>query len=298
MGIFEKFFRVNKTKAKFEDGALSGREQEKEPADIIPGGEETSEPENGAVENKREEVLPDMEKPETLPFNIDTAADFIRLLELRLKEAQESKNDKNEKELFYQMVKIKSGLNTAGLSADEVRIREMQPGVLGTFDPGNREIAGAKAMFEDFGSDERLFRTVFLHEATHRDRVADEGFCELSVEMKIDAVPGIYDAEKQKAKKTFNELLGMKGAIELYNIDEPEKLAEAYIAAKLEKELGIRKAQEILADKKILKSETEKLKEDIGDDLKKGAPRLHEKLKTRGFDFKKKITGALDRMGK
>ncbi len=239
-----------------------------------------------------------MEKEEELPFHIDTAADFIRLLELRFKEAQESKNNENEKDLFYQIIKIKNGLNTAGLSADEVRVREMQPGVLGTFDPGNREIAGAKAMFDDFGSDERLFRTVFLHEATHRDRIADEGFCELSVEMKIDAVPGIYNTEKQKAKKTFNDLLGMSDAIELYNIDEPEKLAESYIAAKLEKELGVRKAQEILADKKKLGNSINKLKTEVGDNLEKGAPRLYEKLKSRGFDFKKKITAALDKMGK
>ncbi|OGF26353.1 hypothetical protein A2468_03090 [Candidatus Falkowbacteria bacterium RIFOXYC2_FULL_46_15] len=294
MGILEKFFGTNK-KAKAEGFDRSERAADevlREPA------EKPSAPESGEAEPKPEETLPDMEKEEELPFHIDTAADFIRLLELRFKEAQESKNNENEKDLFYQIIKIKNGLNTAGLSADEVRVREMQPGVLGTFDPGNREIAGAKAMFDDFGSDERLFRTVFLHEATHRDRIADEGFCELSVEMKIDAVPGIYNTEKQKAKKTFNDLLGMSDAIELYNIDEPEKLAESYIAAKLEKELGVRKAQEILADKKKLGNSINKLKTEVGDNLEKGAPRLYEKLKSRGFDFKKKITAALDKMGK
>jgi len=294
MGIFEKFFRPNK-KAKLEsfdrpeaDDVL--KKTADEPAKTGPEAEET--------EPKPEEVLPDMEKPETLPFHIETVADFIRLLELRLKEAQDDKNGESEQELFYQIVKIKSGLNTAGLSADEVRVREMPSGVLGTFDPGNREIAAAGKLLADFGSEERLFRTVFLREATHRDKIMDEGLCELSVEMKIDAVPGIYTSEKQKAKKTFNDLLGMGEAIELYNIDEPEKLAEGYIAAKLKKEIGIKKVQEILADKKLLKSEVDKLKGSIDKDLKSGAPRLSDKLKDRGFDFGKKIKKALDKIGK
>lgn len=291
MGIFEKFFGTNK-KAKLE-----GFDRPESSADDVLKKQE-DEPETEKTGIKPEEVLPDMEKPETLPFHIETVADFIRLLELRLKKAQDEKNGENEQDLFYQIVKIKNGLNTAGLAASEVRVREMQPGVLGTFDSGNREIAASENLLADFGSDARLFRTVFLHEATHRNKIADEGLCELSVEMKIDAVPGIYNAEKQKAKKTFNELLGMSDAIELYNIDEPEKLAEGYIAAKLKKELGIKKAQEILADKKKLGNNINKLKTEVGDSLEKGAPRLYEKLKTRGFDFKKKITGALDRMGK
>lgn len=312
MGIFEKFFRSHRTgtkKEKLKGGAdltaptpeTHEREEEKAEAQAEKGAvrDEAGEGGETAPEPREAEVsAPEEERRETLPFHIDTVADFISLLEIRLREARGREGAADAGAIFYQIVKIRNGLSSAGLRADEVRVREMEPGVLGVFDPANREIAAARALLEDFGGEERLFAAVFLHEATHREGVADEGPCQLMVEMKVGAVPGVYPAEKRGTKKTFNDILGMNKAAELYDIDEPEKLAEGYIAAKLKKEMKIAAVKEISADRKKFKSVTEKLKKEVGDSLEKGAPRLYGKLKAQGFDFRKKIEKAIDRMGK
>ena len=161
-------------------------------------------------------------------------------------------------------------------------------GILGIYNPANREIGASEDMLTDFNSDERLFRTVFLHEATHKEGIEDEGLTQLSVEKETCATPGIYTAEKQKARRTFYTI-GIDKALELYKIKNPERLADYFLKV----ELKIKYGGKEIKNKKlgfISRKEADRLE----GQLKKGAEELTKQLKTTGYNFKIKVKEILE----
>jgi hypothetical protein len=303
MGFFEKLFKEKRRKTdslKLESPDDAGTDPmpapemlDEAPRDKDPRRDESGSPEEnpGAAE-----ASPETAETEAKRFDISTVYDFIQALKWSYDEAEAKGDTEIQKKLAYQLVKIETGLGAADLAANEVLVTEMEPGVLGTYSPGKNRISASRDMLEDFSSDMQLFKTVFIHEKTHKDGIADEGLTQLRTERKTSAVPGIYEGEKSAARRTFYKT-GLDQALVTYDIDHPEKLVDLYLEAELEKKYDKFAIKKLMGGK-TFDREAAKAADNLADFLKKGAPRLHERLKERSYDYEKKVKKTLAKIGK
>lgn len=276
MGILEKIFKTSKNKG------LEKLEAPDKKHEVPEMPDRSDAPDSGAdSEPGDKEAAPEMaEYPEARNFNISTVYDFIQALKWSYDEAEENEDNDTRRLLGHQIVKIHAGLNAAGLSANEVMVKEMENGTLGTYNRGGHKISAAKAMLEDFKTDERLFRTVFVHEKTHKEEgIADEGFTQLRTERKTSATPGIYENEKAQAKRIFYKE-GIDHALVLYDIDRPEKLVDDYLEVELLGKINKTQLKELTVDKKKLDRVVKEQSGKLAGLLKDGVPRLYDKLKS------------------
>jgi hypothetical protein len=239
--------------------------------------------------NQEEDLNPeknekDIEKDfEGKKFKINTVSDFINSIKYTLSEKIEDDDQKNSQQLWYQIHKIDLGLKSAQLSADKVRVKRMPDGVLGMYDPNGKQISIDEDLLEDFNTNTQLFKTVFVHEKTHYDGIADEGLTQIRVRKKISATPGIYESEVAKAKRAFY-LEGVDKVIELYEMKHPDKLMDYYLETELKKKF---KKNDLVGHDLNIKTKSQATI--YKDRFKKGAPRLFDKLKQRNYKFSEKI---------
>jgi hypothetical protein len=227
----------------------------------------------------------DIEKQE---FSEQTVAEFIiELEEIRNK----TENEKLKSQLTFQIAKIQLGLMAAELKLDEVRVCPLERGVLGVFNTGNQEISISRELLLDFNTDSKLIELVGTHEGFHKGiykfkPVADEGFTEEAAERKTGKKSRIYQEKKDASEKIWEEK-GFDATLLNYDQNAPKRLAEFFLNAGIKSELN----SEIKAYKKEkrpekkdwllkgIKIKAEKLSEKLEKKFKKGAERLHIKLK-------------------
>lgn len=229
--------------------------------------------------NPKEEIVGDKENAqEESPIN--NVSDFIFALKERFN--RESTPEEEKRLLAHQLFKINLGLNTAGLKADEVLVRRLPDGVLGLYNSGNRKISAAENLLEDFSADSRLFKTVFVHEATHKEGIMDEGLNMLKIKKEFAVTPGIYEKEQQAAARTLSGV-GVDKSLGIYDWDHPEKLVDYYLEVEIDK----------CVKEKVTKSNLGRILEREADELSKrlnkGLPDLFSKYKMDGDSIRNKI---------
>lgn len=236
-----------------------------------------------------EEITPTEEAERSQEQKIDTLADFLEAAKFNY---DETEDQEFKKKLAYQIVKIEIALGSAGLAAGQVYVRSTPEGVLGYYDSASKQIALAEDVLADYSADQQLYKTILRHEKIHKEGIVDEGLAQIKVRKLISATPGIYTGEQAKARRTFYRA-GTDKALELYDIDKPEELMDYFLEVELEKDWPGKIEREFsqLSGEEKIKEALEKFSrrkaEEMVKKLDKGAPRLQEKLKERGYNFKR-----------
>lgn len=256
--------------------------------------------------NEKPKSEPEIEPAETLPEQfleqkVDTLKDFLDVL----KNNYDLTDDANLKRLLaHQILKIEMALNSVDLplAAERIKVRNTPEGVLGYYETETGNITIDEAILQDFNTEQRLIKHVLVHESLHKEGVADEGMVELMVKKLISPMPGIYKGEQAQAKATFFTT-GLDKALELYNIDNPQKLVRYYLEVELEKKWQERLKQRFFKKRKIPQKKERKILatiakseiESLEKDFERGVARLYEKLKKLGFNFKKNSLEILEK---
>lgn len=227
---------------------------------------------------------------EAQEYKAETVNDFIDCLKWSYDEAED---EKTRRRLAHQIIKIEVGLSAAKLNSREVKVSRMPDGVLGLYDLNNNQIEISEDMLSDFNSDERLIKTVFVHEKTHKEGIHDEGLTQIRVRERISAAPGIYTKEQQEAKRTFYKT-GIDKALDLYDIDHPEKLVDYYLEVEIGRAFPGQK-KKLITEKNIDKI-TGKQSDKLSDKFKDGAEELYNKLES-GY-IKNKVKEILEKIKK
>lgn len=272
----------------------SGSEYKDTPEDDFEEGEQNDGQEEGEEKKSDFEPTPSVDESEEkqeVNFEteeIDTMKDFIDSLKW---DYDATEDPELKQKLAFHIVKLEMALQVSGLTSDAVYVRYTPEGVLGYFDPQAKKIAISREELEDFNTDQQLYNTVLYHEKTHKEGIADEGLTQKLVVKKISATPGVYTYEQTEAQKTFYKV-GLDKALDLYEIEKPQKLTEYYLEVELEKlwneklrsvfqkKSGKKDAKKILKD--ISKNDAERLERSFKD----GVPRLYDKLKSMGYSIK------------
>ena len=244
------------------------------------------------------EIPPDQPEPnaETEPLreSIDTVAQMME----HWREQYDHAEGPEKQELAHRLVRMGEALALSGLHADQVKIRETTPGILGFYLPATGEIAITPA---GLSLPAEHFQDVLVHEATHagittRKEIGDEGLAQIVTINKVSgAMPGIYESEQASAREAFAGI-GLDRVLDKYDFDRPAELIELYLQTEWhdawrdhwQTEVGEQseistgaERQELLEDK--MKDWVERLEKTF----EEAAPRLFEKAKTSGFNFDK-----------
>ncbi|MCX6785373.1 MAG: hypothetical protein NTZ18_00795 [Candidatus Komeilibacteria bacterium] len=234
-------------------------------------------------------------KPEQ-EISLESAENVAELLNLWLKESQETEDQGEKSELAYCLIKMKMALGLAKLNPEEVKIKDYDAGTgtLGYYLPSSGEVGITP---EGLNLPPEHFADVLVHEAEHKGtvtagrRIFDEGFTELLTKKLVpNALTGYYTAEKTKALKVFNET-EMAEALKKYDFDKPMVLVAYYLGT----EWKDRWDKDLKGD--YLKQKTEASfnedeylagvltdNKDIEKTFKQGVPDIYHKVKEQGFD--------------
>jgi hypothetical protein len=189
-------------------------------ADILPA-------EQGAAQAEIEAIRNEL-KPEKFEKEVKTVEDFIDCLKWSYDNAQ---NEDDKGQLAHQIIKIEVGLRTAGFSAGDVQVEQMEDKTLGTYNPQDRKVAVSADLLADFKADRTLFELVFVHEGLHKGKdgkeLLSEGLTQIRTEQIVGTETSVYDREVAMAKRVFFKT-GITKAIKGYNIDDPHRLANPY----------------------------------------------------------------------
>ncbi|MFA6254712.1 MAG: hypothetical protein WC675_01610 [Patescibacteria group bacterium] len=208
-------------------------------------------------------------------------------------EYDETKDLSIKQELAYKMLRMTMALEQARLSAKNVQIEAFE-GALGVYFPdGTIGITP-----EGLDSPPEHWEDIMVHEAAHAGKVSggrrlmDESIAEyFTVTHVAGAEKGVYEAEQAAAKRAFGDK--MKEAVELYDFDNPVRLARMYLVAKMEEmwanelEDKLRGDEEIADPKhaeKIMRQAVESSKE-IEKLFEEAVPDLHDQLTAGGYNF-------------
>lgn len=221
-------------------------------------------------------------------FREQTVAEFLEELEgIR----DETEDEKTKNLLTFQIAKIQLGLMAAELKLDEIKVGPLGKGVIGVFNTQNKEITISKELLLDFNTDSKLIELVGTHEGFHKGiyrykPIADEGLTEEAAERKVGKRTEIYRAKRTAAKKIWEDE-GFVEILKKYDIEAPKKLVKFYLHTGIEHELSSKieaykkeKAQNKKEQKLVnLEKEVEGLSKKLEKKFKRGAERLHDKLK-------------------
>lgn len=236
---------------------------------------------------------PALTEAEPLRESIDTVR---QLLDSWKQEYDQTESGERKSELAYQIVKMGEALTAATLNADEVKIRETEPGVLGFYVPSTGEIAITPA---GLSLPAEHFKDVLVHEATHAGkmtgkRISDEGLAQLQTRQRVGgAMHGIYETEQKQASQTFARV-GVSRVLEEYDFDRPAELIQLYLETEWQDAWKNQWSAKIGNDptikteggrKELLQGEMKDWSEKLEKDFKDAAPRLLEKAEPEGFDF-------------
>lgn len=236
---------------------------------------------NPEPKNSAEEITtPESQEKIEIEAGVETVEDFINALRLSYNQSE----DEGEKsKLAHQIVKIEIGLQAAGLNAKDIRVKQMPDGMLGTFNTQDKKISASEDLLEDFNSDQQLFKTVFVHEKTHKEGILDEGLTQLWVKKKLPAAtPGIYDNEVGAAKRTFASISDEK-LFKFYDIKIPRKLIDYYFEEEIKKNYHKRITE------RNLEIEVKSLSERLSEKLSKGAEEIFERYKSNNYSVIGKV---------
>ncbi len=233
---------------------------------------------------------PEIVEAEQPRESVETVTQLMDLWRLEY----ETATDDRKAELGYKIIKMGVAISASGLNADQVKIREAEPGVLGFYVPSTGEIAITLAGLE---LPPAHFMDVLVHEATHAGitgkKVADEGLTQIITEKKVaGAMSGIYEQEQKETTETFSAL-DMKHVIDTYDFEKPRELIELYLQTEW-RDASRSKWNDAFENKDLLSEDQEKYFleheatewiEQLEDALELAAPRLLERAVFEGFDF-------------
>ncbi len=160
-------------------------------------------------------------------FKIVTVADLISVLEY-------SKQLSGDHERYaHQIDKIREACRASDLNPEDVRVERMPDGILGTYDPNNREIAISQDLLANPSEEGSMIKLTFVHEKVHKEGIHDEGLTQMVAERRTGTSTSIYDEEVAKTRKAIASL-GLQAAEKVYDLKNPKKLLEKFI----DKEFG------------------------------------------------------------
>ncbi len=225
---------------------------------------------------------------EPLRESIDTVD---QLLDAWKAEYDQSEDGDRKHELAYRLVKMGEALSASGLRANEVTIRESEPGVLGFFVPATGEIAMTPA---GLNLPAEHFKDVLVHEVTHKKGISDEGLTQIITRQEVSgAMHGIYESEQKQVNETFNKL-DIASVIDAYDFDHPKELLELYLEVEWQDEWKNTLATDLADDprrltdsgrKKIIEGQLKDWTAMLDENLEKAVPRLFAESKAKGFDL-------------
>lgn len=218
----------------------------------------------------------------------------------------EQADDDRKQELAYRIIKLGEAVTFAGLTADQVHIREAEPGVLGFYVPDSGEIAMTPAGLE---LPPEHFRDVLVHEATHAGittgkEIADEGLTQVVTRTKVaGAMHGIYETEQRDTQATF-DTVGVRHVIDRYDFERPAELIDLYLqtewaeawAEEWAAEVGPEAITTTTGRRALIEGPAREWVERLEEALEQAAPRLVDKAKHEGFDFSAAHQSILERL--
>ena len=174
--------------------------------------------EKKSIEQKEKEVI--------------TVEDFIDYLESFGMSMNE--NDPEKGKVATQIIKIKTAIFASGINPSEVKVEKMSDNTLGLYDRNSNEISISKELMEDFNASQSEIRTTLEHENVHKiNKIFDEGLAHKKTKQKYSQATNAYEESQDKAQRAFYQL-GINKAMELYKIDDPNKLFAKFLKIGLE----------------------------------------------------------------
>lgn len=238
-----------------------------------------------------------LEKNPEDEVTMESAKNVGELIDFWLKKSQATESDDERTQLCYCIIKMKMALSLSKLDADEVKIKDYDPGTgtLGVYFPDADEVAVTP---EGINLPPKYFAELLVHESIHQGkankgrRIFDEGFTELLTKRIVPgALTGDYVKEKQRAAKVFDKG-EMSEALHDYDFDHPLVLVAYYLGvewkdrwdAAIKQNYLQAKAKEKFDENAYLESIL-KSNEDVVKDFKKGVPEMYHQLIAENFSF-------------
>ncbi|MCK4540303.1 hypothetical protein KAU09_04075 [Candidatus Parcubacteria bacterium] len=222
-----------------------------------------------------EDIRSAKEIPEKEYEQIKTMADFIRVLEDRLA-ATEDAQEKNA--IAYNLLRVQSAFVGLKVKPAKFKIGIAKDGKLSVYNKNVQEFRVSPELLEsieDCKLDAKTMGISFKEAEIEKSGILDTGFQQLMIE-KSGINSGEYHKEERWSVKRIFGKWGEKNVLDL--VKEPKKLADYFLEKEIEKRL-----------KQARKIEAKELAPYLSDQFKKGAPKLHEKLRKSGYGFRGRV---------
>jgi hypothetical protein len=227
------------------------------------------------ADKTRKDINSSSEKQEQK--KIKNTAEFLEVLEDKILQCEDGKDDEKKMKLSFHLIKIKGALRQAGLKPEKLSLMGLSSDELTDYDRTENKLKVRGDILDDLEKNQQFLATIFSEVQIEKKGIRDIGFQLLTIKKKMSINKEIGKKEKQATERTFDEM-GISKALDMYDFKNPKELADYFLEKEVEKRRG-----------KINFLNYFTVANTLSQLFKKGAPKLYDELRKKKYPWRSKV---------